>query len=69
LLEFARELSVELGRPPARTVDTQTVLGAIAAHLMAGMAFAFVYPGVQAGTVSEGRRLPRRHPDRAGRAG
>jgi hypothetical protein len=50
LLEFARELSVELGRPPARTVDTQTVLGAIAAHLMAGMAFAFVYPGVQAGT-------------------
>jgi hypothetical protein len=26
-----------------RTVDTQTVLGAIAAYLMAGMAFAFVY--------------------------
>ena len=35
-----------------RTVDTQTLLGAIAAYLMAGMAFAFVYRAL--GTLQAG---------------
>jgi hypothetical protein len=35
-----------------RTVDTQTVLGAIAAYLMAGMAFAFAYQAL--GTLQAG---------------
>jgi hypothetical protein len=32
-----------------RTVDTQTLLGAIAAYLMVGMAFAFAYRALEAG--------------------